>query len=457
MSSLSIASKIASSSLTAAQVQLSVTSSNIANADTEGYTAKSAAVSSATTSGVGTGVAVTDITSNVSELLIAQLAGATSNAAAAEKTASYLDQLQTALGHTTSGDGGGTSLANLIAEAETALSDLANTPESETLAVTAVDALDSLTSEIRELSSDIQSLRETADKDIGNAVESANQAIEEIASLNDLIVTAQTRGESTADLEDQRNSALVSLSEFMGVTAFTSDDGSMDVYTNSGQLLVGENAYKLDFSTTSNIKAGDTYASGDLSGITVNGIDITGGISTGSISSLLELRDETLPGVQASVDELASGLISDLNVVRPGLLTGADGSDISVDSTVLELPSSLLDSTDPYGQAADLLSAMQGDHLFADAGNLGERTTDFASYATDILSNVVTMTNSASTKLDRAEDELTTISDTITSTYGVNLDEEIARLSELETLYSVSSQVLSVVQEMFDDLIAAVQ
>ncbi|WP_417711078.1 flagellar hook-associated protein FlgK [Roseibium aggregatum] len=459
MTSLSTASKIASSSLAAVQVQLSVTSSNIANADTDGYTKKTASQNSETTSGSGTGVSVSTVTSNVSRLLVEQLSEATSGTAAAEKTASYLDRLQTALGSTTSDSGSGTSLANLIADVESALSELATTPESTTLSMAAVDALDTLASEINELSSEVQSLRREADHEIASAVDGANVAIETIDELNKQIREASARGETTADLEDQRNSALVALSEYLGVTSFTASDGTMKVYTSSGQVLVDSTAHILSFTSANTVNSGTSYdgTAAGLSGVSVDGQDITDDIARGSIAALVELRDETLPAVQEALDELASGLIDSLNAVRADLLTGSDATDISINSDLLDTPADLLNGTDVSGMAIDLLDALQDDHDFSAAGDLGARSTSFADYATDILSLVVTKTNNAETKLETAQTELETVTDTIASTFGVNIDEETARLSELESLYSVSSQILSIIQNMFDDLIAAVQ
>ncbi|MDJ0932521.1 flagellar basal body protein [Breoghania sp.] len=105
--SLSTASSIASSSLTATQAQLSVTAANIANADTDGYTRKEASSSTLVTSGVGTGVEVSELSSKVSQLLISDLADATLETTSATATADYLDQLQTALGSTSDSDDGG--------------------------------------------------------------------------------------------------------------------------------------------------------------------------------------------------------------------------------------------------------------------------------------------------------------------------------------------------------------
>lgn len=461
MTSLSAAAKIASSSLAATQVQLSVTASNIANADTEGYTRKTASTSALSSAGSGSGVSIDSIASGVSALLMKQLTAATSETAAAEKTADYLNQLQSAMGSTTSSNETGTSLANLIADVETAVSDLAGTPESTSLAYSALSALETLTSELNDLSSTIQDLRSSADSEIATSVDAANAAIEKIDALNEQITSAKANGSGTADLEDQRNTALAELSQYLGVTSFLGSDGSMKVYTTSGQVLVDSTAHSLSFDETTTITASQSYdgTSSGLSGITVDGSDITGSISTGTIGSLLDLRDETLPATQEMLDELSGTLISTLNAVIPDLLTGSSASDISVNEDLFADPSALLSGSGGTASetAEALLEALQGDTSFGSAGSLSAREEDFASYATDILSLIVSQSNAADTALELAGTELTTVTDTISSTYGVNVDEETVRLSELEQLYSVSSQILSILKEMFEDLLSAVQ
>ena len=103
--SLSAASSIAFSGLSAAQVQISVASSNIANADTAGYTEKIANQASSVTAGVGTGVVVTGIASTVDKLLLKSLVSATSDLGSADTINSYVAELAQLYGSTGSSDG----------------------------------------------------------------------------------------------------------------------------------------------------------------------------------------------------------------------------------------------------------------------------------------------------------------------------------------------------------------
>ena len=174
---------------------------------------------------------------------------------------------------------------------------------------------------------------------------------------------------------------------------------------------------------------------------------------------MLELRDETLPDYQAALDEMSTTMISTLNGVAGlsgDILTGTSASNIAVETSVKDDPTTLLGTGNGAVTANNLLDALQGDTAFAAAGNMSAGNRTFAEYATEILSTAVSDAQSASSSLTIANADLTSASDAISSAYGVNVDEETARLSDLKQLYSIASTILSTLQDMFDDLRAAV-
>ncbi len=305
--SLSIASRIASTALSAAQVQISVASSNIANAATDGYTTKTAEQSSVVYSGLGTGVEVSSISGGIDRLLLKSLVAADSELGAADTTATYTDRLQTLLGTT---DGEGSSIADDLTALETALLSLASTPDDATLVTTTVDALDDVASGLRSLSDSVQSLRGDADQEIAADVDTVNDALNTIADLNLAIVAAEAQGVSTADLIDQRDTALQTIAGLMDVTWYTTSSSTMQIYTSSGQALLDGTVHELSYTTVAAMTS-ETVTSG----ITVSGKDITADIGSGAIGALLTLRDETLPAVQDELDTLAAGLIEAMNEI----------------------------------------------------------------------------------------------------------------------------------------------
>jgi len=331
--SLDVALRIATSSLMTTQVQISVASANIANADTAGYTVKTANQVANVTAGVGTGTMITGITSSVDKLLLKSLMQATSALGSADTSNNYLNQLQALYGTSSGTDSTGTSLANSIASLETAISSLSGTPSSAALQANVVSALDDVAAQLRDTSSGIQQLRSDTDSQIASSVGDVNGQLKTIASLNTQIKQAAALGQPTGDLEDQRNTALQDVASQMDVSYFISSTGDMQVYTTSGQTLVDSSAHLLSYATAATVTASTTYdptSTGGFSGIMLNGVDVTSQIKSGNIGALTSLRDTVLPAAQDQLDQLANELADSLNAVNnqgtslppPSTLTG---------------------------------------------------------------------------------------------------------------------------------------
>ena len=382
--SLDIARLVAFSGISATELQISVASSNISNADTKGYTEKSANQVATVTGGVGTGVSITGISSNVDKLLLKSLIGANSELGAADTTNSYLEQLQQLFGSaSTSGTSTtGTSLANALASLESALSSLASSPSSVSLQSAAVSALDDFASQLRSTSSGVQSLRANSDKDIASSVKSVNDDLQQIADLNVQIRKMAAAGQSTADLEDQRNSALQDLSSYMNVSYYTASNGDLQVYTSSGRALVDSSAHTLSYTASANVSASSSYSSGGFSGIMVDGVDVTSQITSGKIGALITLRDQTLPATQTQLDQLATELKSALNAITNG-------------ASAVPPPTSLTGSASVSSATAPAASGTVRIAVADQSGNLvSYKDLDLSSYAT--VGDLVTALNGIS-------------------------------------------------------------
>lgn len=329
--SLNVALSTASRSLRAIETQMAVASANLSNADVDGYTRKSATKVTDVTAGVGTGATITEIVSKADPWLLKSIVAATSANGAASVSADYLDRLGDALGAVPSdSDSSGGTLAATISSLSSVLTELATTPDSDTLKSEVVGDLDDAASALRTTSSEVQSLRQGADSDIADAVETANTALAAIDALNDSIVRAQASGQSTADLEDQRMTKVADLAAVIGVSYFTQANGAMVIYTSGGAPLLNSTVHTLSFDEAGTVTSAATYPGG-LSGVTLDGSDITGSIKTGSIAALVTMRDKTLPAIQSELDTIAASLADSLNAVHnastasppPNSLTGS--------------------------------------------------------------------------------------------------------------------------------------
>lgn len=82
------------------------------------------------------------------------------------------------------------------------------------------------------------------------------------------------------------------------------------------------------------------------------------------------------------------------------------------------------------------------------AGNLGEMIGQVVGFQGASI-------NAAMTKRDDRQLTLDTIVDQMDAEYGVNVDEEMARLMELQNAYAANARIVSVVKELLDSLFAA--
>jgi len=325
--SLDIALSTASSALRTVEAQVSVTSDNVNNADRAGYTRK---VQQVETVGTDTGASLRagEIDRIVNAFLADAVIAESSTLGKSRVTADYLDQLAGALGNTASGANLATPLGHLESSLQTlGVSADSNAAKADVLtsAQASVDALNAQ-------SGTVQELRRQADQDIAGTVDEINASLERLDDLNQQIADLQTKGLPAAELEDQRDAELEALAANIGVQSFYTDDNRLQIYTDGGEPLLNSSAHTLSFSTSGKV-TGETSYPGQLSGVTVNGKDITGSIDGGRLGGLIELRDETLVEEQDKLDTLAGALIDDINAAHnrgaahppPNSLSGTAG------------------------------------------------------------------------------------------------------------------------------------
>jgi flagellar hook-associated protein 1 len=304
--SLEIALSNAVSGLTAAQANLSLVSGNVANAQTPGYSRETLPQTTQILDGSGSGVQ-TGVAQRVSDqVLTASVRSQNSITATANTLNTYFQQIQNLFGQV----GDANSLPDTLNKFSSALQTLATTPEDTVAQSNVVDAGQALASQLNSMSAGITQLRSGADTGIGTDVSQVNQILTNIAGFNRSIAHAQAMGQSTATIADQLDQALSQLSQQMNITSFTRPDGSVVVMTGGGKTLVdGVTAKQLSFTPSTTAAAGAV-----LSKITVDGIDVTGDITSGNIGGLLQMRDKQLPALTAELNQFTNQLFNTMQV-----------------------------------------------------------------------------------------------------------------------------------------------
>jgi flagellar hook-associated protein 1 FlgK len=312
--SLDIALNNALTGLRTVQSALQITSNNVTNANTDGYSRKSAQQVSLVLAGQGAGVSITDVTREVNDNLLRQLRNYTSMIGQLTVNSDFFQRTQQIFGTLSSSS----SLTAGLSDLSTAVEALATSPEDPTRQAAAITAAVALTQRFNDASDSIQQLRTEADQGIATSVNAINLDLGKIADLNDQIATNYASNMPTADLLDQRDLALTDLSQQMDFTTFTRSNGEIVIVSGGGRVLLDGTAPTLTHSPVAAADPSVTYP-GAIDGINFNGVDITSDIHSGKLAALIDMRDTTLPNLQTQIDSLATTLADQ---VTANTLTG---------------------------------------------------------------------------------------------------------------------------------------
>jgi flagellar hook-associated protein 1 len=318
---LSSALASAVAGLRANQAALSITSSNVANANTPGYITQTANQIEVASGTAGSSVLVTGVTRDLDTFIQGQLRTETGGAGYANQISNILGQLQSIYGT----PGGTGTLETAFNNFTSAIQALQTSTTGLSAQTTALSAAQTLAQQINTTSQGIQTLRTNVNQDIGNSVAQVNTDLQQIAAINTKLQSLNSTDPSAATLENQRDAAINDVSKYVDVRAVNSGINGVNVFTTTGVQLVGDGqASQFNFSGAGTLSPTSLYNSnptksgvGNLTVTLPNGasLDVVANkvISSGQIAADLQLRDQTLVQAQSQVDQLAATLSSSLS------------------------------------------------------------------------------------------------------------------------------------------------
>ncbi len=317
--SLTQALTSALSGLQVNQASISMVAANVANADTPGYTRK--VVNQVPTGGSSSiGVRVSDIQRQIDLYIQRQLRVENAGASYADTRARMYSQLQEIYGQ----PGSDTALESVYNSFTSALQVLSTSPDDPGARTAVVNSAQLLTQQLNQLSTSIQGQRANAELAISDAVNSANEAMTQIASLNQQIAGSTPGDSATAALQDQRDSYIDQLSQLMDINVMAGDRGQVSIFTSSGTQLVGAQAAQLRFDAVGTMTPASHWSAdpsqrgvGTIMLIPPSGAPVdliqNRSIRSGTIAAYLQMRDQDLVQAQNQLDALAAGMAQALS------------------------------------------------------------------------------------------------------------------------------------------------
>lgn len=497
---LSATLNIAQASLATNAALSSVLSRNISGVNDPNFSRK---IGSLTTSAAG-GVTFLGVENATDAALFSNLLSSNADAASSQALADGLGQLErtvnlnatplSSAGDTSKDSSPATALGTLTA----ALQTFAAAPADSGSAQGVLVAAKALVGKLNTATNTVQALRTASDGQINDAVKEVNTLLQQFGVVNTAIIAGSASGADVTDALDKRNKILSSISQDIGITTINNPDGGISIYTDSGATLFQGTARTVSFETT-----GVYTAAVDGNAVLVDGVQVTGSsavmpIKGGKIAGLAQLRDETTVDYQKQLDQIAAGLISTFAEsdqtggaapTVPGLFTyqGAPAmptgsqtglaASIKVNPTVdpsqggsIVLlrdggiggggdPAYTWNTTgaDAYtGYITGLMTKLQQPTSF-DASSGGASRGTLATYAGSSVSWLETTRANASTTASDRQAVVTQTTTSLSNATGVNLDEQLSQMLDLEHSYQASAQLITAVRGMYDALLSAVQ
>ncbi|MBK1665050.1 flagellar hook-associated protein FlgK [Rhodospirillum rubrum] len=456
---MSIASIIATgrSGILGAQAQIAVTSTNLTNAGVTGYTAKSASTATQVYGGKAVGVNVVGYGNSIDQILAGDVVKSASIAAYDDTIASYLSSVLNSYGTTAKGsplESATTALQTAVSNAVTAGADSDSVDK-------VVAALETWTKSLNTLSSAIQSSRTTADQQVAEEVETINGLLGDLDKLNNEFSKAKAAGNPTADIEDQQRTLLTSLATHVDINYYTTSTGELNVFTKGGKSLLTSSVHELSCEPMGILKAGNPGAE-----VKLNGEAVTS--AGGTLGALLTMRETTLPALQKDLDAFADDMATKINTVYPKLISPKEAagsvtaSHIHVVNPVIDAPVAPTDTAESIltaGKTAKmetLWKALTGSISFTkpDGGTMGGSTTTLVSRVSAIVDNVADLSTAANSTASLSAKTATALSDKFDNTYGVNVEEETAKMLVYQQSFQMTSQVITTAREMFNTLMS---
>ena len=467
--SSSISNALSGLNVTSRSAQL--VSSNLANALNENYSRQEIEISGTRTGGV----AVTGINRFVDAALLSDKRLAQSELGLASQQSSTAEAIVLAIGTPDDSSSIGAHLERLDA----ALQYLESDPSSEVRLLETTSSASALADRLKSAQGDIQTQRLDADRQIGLEIRTLNTNLQNIVALNEQIVAANVNGRDANALMDERQMLIDQVSEIVPVREMARDRGAVSLVSSNGMMLIDDSAVSFDFTKSNQILPHMTLENGMLGSLHLKGdtVDLSsnaGPLSGGRLQALFEVRDETAPNAQESLDAFALDLATRFHDLNGDMSTVANAPGLFTDN------GSRVDSNDQIGLAGRLqlnanVDPEQGGELWRLRGGMDASTepaAGYTSFISDMIASLADQSSAGGSLFDHSASMISIASqeasDAAQSTSfassrfeqlnlmqlenGVDTDTELQKLLSIETNYAANAKVIQTIDQMLSTI-----
>jgi len=312
---------IGKTALFASQTALTVTSNNIANANTPGYSRQDVVLSianpvSSAFGSIGRGVSATAIMRSYDQFIQSQLVGQEQNqgkSAAMDNTWGQVEQVfNEAQNH---------GLAAPLADLFNAWNDVASSPDTQTARTVLLQKANSFVNAAKGMERSVASTVNNTDAGIIDGVEQVNALASDIFAINRNIVQVEagSSAQKANDLRDQRDAKLNLLSKYVDFSSYENQNGSLSVVVGMRNLVSEEKTSAISTALNSDGNR-DVF---------LDGMNITSNIQKGQIGGFIAARRDIQTNVLTGLRKLVASVVQEVNTLHTSGwdLNGNQGAD----------------------------------------------------------------------------------------------------------------------------------
>jgi flagellar hook-associated protein 1 FlgK len=443
-----------SNTLAAQSYGLDVTGQNLANVNTAGYSRRVVTFGAVpppdSKTSAGGGVEVLYVTAIRNAIYDRRLYQELPHSGRESAIVDALSVVEASLGQS------GASLDKSLTNYFDAWATLADNPTSSVARATVLAQGQALATDFNNMAARLDTSAQDTDRQVRTSVDTVNSLTTQIASLNAKMSTVGDAGKAT--LKDQQTELIKQLAGLASVQVVEQSDGTVQISMEKGQpLVIGQDAYTLDI--TNEPVTGRAL-------ISSQGTDITSQITAGSIGGLLNVRDTLIPGYKTQLDDLAYGVVTQVNTLHDAgyTLGGVDAPNFFTPLASAAGAASLMSVNaavvaDPTLIAAAGAAASPGDNTTATAlaalrngltMNAGKST--FADAWGQLVAGAGQDISTAQAELKSRSEVITQIDNLRDAVSGVNMDEETANMMKFQTAYEANARFFTTVNQLLDTL-----
>jgi flagellar hook-associated protein 1 FlgK len=447
------------------QQALEVTSQNMTNASTPGYSRQRAEIATTepftepsfnrvkVAGQMGTGAEVTEVIRIRDQIIDQQIRQETTTSGYWNARQDFLGQAEKIINEPAD--------SNIRSEIDAywaALQELAKTPDSQPTRSTLRQTALTLTQDIRHNHDSLKTLHDDINEKIVSTVGEINRYAEQIAHLNKQIGKVTALGDNANDLMDKRDALVEELSKDTNVSVSYDEVNKITVQINGIPLVSGEDANfikTIEENNKGNARLEWTLPKHQPVAPT-----------NGSLAGLLQLRDQDLPKMIHDIDTVANTLISETNQIHKqgfGLdkstgndfFSGSGAADIDV-SRIIQDSNNGLSKIAASSSVIGLPGNNENVQKMADLQNqllMMEGTTTMDGYLGNMVGDLAERSLAAQTKVAHQTTLITSMENNRQSVSGVNLDEETANMVKFQHGYNAAAKVISTMDAMLDVII----